>query len=131
MFAAAAALPFAGEHVRRALVLFAPAVTLWLLWQTPDGAALTADFLGYCLEPSRGDVIARLFGTVFAIMGFAGSLFAWPQRRLTELVAAQAYAASAISACFAGDLVTLFVFWEMMAVGSTVIILCGGKRAAG
>ncbi len=28
---------------------------------------------------------------------------------------------------FAGDLITLFVFWEMMAIGSTLVILCGGK----
>ena len=83
-----------------------PLVTLYLVWQVPDGAALTAPFLGYELALVRGDALSRLFATVFAIMAFAGGLFALNQNRVVELAAAFCYAGSAIGVVFAGDLIT-------------------------
>ncbi len=116
---------------RAALLLVAPLVTLALVWQVPDGAAIAFDYLGYRLVPLKADALARLFATVFAGMAFAGALFALNQRRTLELAAAFIYAGSAIGAVFAGDLITLFVFWELMAIGSTLVIWAGGRGAAG
>jgi multicomponent Na+:H+ antiporter subunit D len=78
--------------------------------------------------------VRRLFATIFALMAFAGGLFAFRQARWFELSAAYAYAAGAIGVSFAGDLITLFLFWELMALFSTVVVWCGGTpgaRAAG
>src|SRR5690606_23512601 len=44
--------------------------------------------------------------------------------------AAFAYAAGAIGVCFAGDLITLFVFWEFMALFSLVVVWAGGTEGA-
>ena len=64
----------------------------------------------------------RLFASVFAIMAFAGGLFGYRQARWYELSAAYIYAAGAIGVCFANDLITLFLYWELMALFSTVVI---------
>jgi multicomponent Na+:H+ antiporter subunit D len=66
-------------------------------------------------------------------MALAGALFALNQQRTPELAAAFVYAGSAIGACFAGDLVSLFVFWEAMAIASTLVLWSNGAnaRAAG
>jgi len=120
--------------LRAALLLLAPLATLWLIWQVPDGVVLSTQFLGYTVEPVEGSAVRRLFATIFAIMAFGGGLFAFRTARWTELAAAQAYAAGAIGVCFAGDLITLFLFWEFMALFSTVVVWCGGgpnARAAG
>lgn len=124
-------LPFAQGRMRAALMLLLPLVALWLVWQVPDGDVLKASLLGYELVPLRGDKLSRLFGTVFAIMAFAGGLFALNQERIAELSASLLYAGSAIGAVFAGDLVTLFIFWELMAVGSTVVVISAGRSAEG
>jgi multicomponent Na+:H+ antiporter subunit D len=50
--------------------------------------------------------------------------------RLLELVAAYAYAGSAVGVTFSGDLLTLFVFWELMALGSTVVLWAAGTSSA-
>jgi multicomponent Na+:H+ antiporter subunit D len=50
-------------------------------------------------------------------MAFAGALFALNQARTVELAAAFVYAGSAIGVAFAGDLITLFIWWEVMAIG--------------
>lgn len=120
--------------LRAAVVLIAPLATLAAIVQVPDGVSLTASFLDKTLELVEGSPVRRLFAGVFAVMAFGGGLFAFRQAKGTELAAALAYAAGAIGVCFAGDLITLFVFWELMAIFSTVVVWCGGgpgARAAG
>ncbi len=119
---------------RTAVILAAPLLTLAAVWQVPDGVVMTLDFLQYSIEPIEGSPVRRLFATIFALMAFAGGLYAYRQARWQELAAAYAYAAGAIGVSFAGDLISLFLFWELMALFSTVVVWCGGTpgaRAAG
>jgi multicomponent Na+:H+ antiporter subunit D len=126
-------LPFLRGRSRSVALLALPLATLWLVTQVPDGEVLKVSFLGFELVPVRGDKLARLFAFVFALMACVGALYALQQSRTTELAAAFAYAGSAISVVFAGDLISVFIYWEMMAIGSTVVVWCGGPsaRAAG
>ncbi|MGA7489385.1 MAG: Na(+)/H(+) antiporter subunit D, partial [Xanthobacteraceae bacterium] len=124
-------LPLLSEPLRRLALLVLPLVTLYLVWQVPDGVALEVRFLGYTLALVKGDALSRLFATVFAIMAFTGGLFALNQRRVVELAAALCYAGSAIGVTFAGDLLTVFVFWELMAIASTLVIWSAGPSARG
>ena len=115
-------LPLFGLRLRAVLVLGLPLLTLALVWQVPDGASLRVPFLEYELVPVQGDRLSRLFGTIFAIMAFAGGLFALNRARVVELVAAFISAGSAIGVCFAGDLITLVIFWELLALSSTLLV---------
>ena len=119
---------------RTAVVLLTPLLTLAAIWQVPDGVVFTVNFLQYPIEPLEGSAVRRLFATIFALMAFAGGLYAYRQAKWFELAAAYAYAAGAIGVSFAGDLISLFLFWELMALFSTVVVWCGGTpgaRAAG
>ena len=121
-------------HARTAVILVAPIITLWAIWQIPDGVQGTIRFLSYNIEPVEGSPIRRLFATVFAIMVFVGGLYSFRIAKWYELAAAFAYAAGAIGVCFAGDLITMFLYWELMAIFSTIVVWCGGtpgSRAAG
>jgi multicomponent Na+:H+ antiporter subunit D len=121
-------------HARTAVVLIAPLLTLWAVWQIPDGVHGTVKFLSYYIEPVEGSPLRRLFATIFAIMVFVGGLYAYRVARWYELSAAFAYASGAVGVCFAGDLITLFLYWELMALFSTIVVWCGGTpgaRAAG
>lgn len=123
-------IPLMKGHARTGVLLAIPLITLWAIWQVADGVAGTIPFLEYDIEPVEGSPVRRLFATVFAIMAFLGSLFAFRTAKWYELAAAYAYAAGAIGVCFAGDLITLFLYWELMALFSTVIVWCGGTPAA-
>jgi multicomponent Na+:H+ antiporter subunit D len=121
-------------HARTAVILVAPIITLWAIWQIPDGVQSTVKFLSYNIEPVEGSPLRRLFATIFAIMVFVGGLYSFRVARWYELAAAFAYAAGAIGVCFAGDLITMFLYWELMAIFSTIVVWCGGTpgaRAAG
>ena len=127
---AALAIGPARGHLRAAVVLLAPLLTLWAVWQVPDGVQDTVRFLSYQIEPVEGSPLRRLFATVFALMAFVGGLYAYRLAKWYELAAAYAYAAGAVGVSFAGDLITLFVYWELMALFSTVVVWCGGTPAA-
>ena len=116
--------------VRSLIVLVTPLITLWAIWQVPDGVVFDIGFLDYRIEPVEGSPVRRLFATIFALMAFAGGLYAYRQARWYELAAAYTYAAGAIGVSFAGDLVSLFLFWELMALFSTVVVWCGGTPGA-
>ena len=115
---------------RAALTLAAPAAAIGLVLAMPDGVAWRGTFLGYPVVPWTVDALSRLFALVFSIMAFGGGLFALRQENRVEVPAAFVYAGSAIGVTLAGDFLTVFAFWELMALGSTMVIWSGGTRAA-
>jgi len=119
-------LPFAGRRIRPILILGLPLVTLALVWHLPDGSFAVLSILDYQLVLVRSDALSRLFAIIFSIMTFAGGLFALNQKRVLELVAVFVYAGSAVGVALAGDLISLFFFWETMALASTLVVLSVG-----
>jgi multicomponent Na+:H+ antiporter subunit D len=129
ILAAALIAPLRGWP-RAAVALAAPVACLLVVWNVPEGVHWKAQFLEMELAPFAVDKLSRLFAIIFALMALGGALFALNQERRAELPAAMLYAGSAIGAALAGDLVTLFVFWELMAVGSTLVLWSGGTPFA-
>ena len=118
----ALALPLVGRRLQPALLLGLPVAVLALVLQLPDGAAGALAFLDYEIVTVKSDALGRLFAIIFAIMAFGGALFALKQESRLELVSALVYAGGAVGVALAGDLLTLFVCWEIMAVASSLVI---------
>ena len=76
----------------------------------------------YTLELVRIDGLSFVFGVIFHVAAVLSTLFALRVRDDWQQVAGLMYAGSAIAAVFAGDLITLFVFWEATAVSSVFLI---------
>lgn len=117
-------------NARAIIVLVAPLVTLWAIWSLPDGVVISMRFLDYEIQPLEVSPVRRMFATVFTIMAFTGALYSFRTAKTAELGAAFAYASGAVGVSFAGDLITLFIWWEMMAIFSTIIVWCGGTEAS-
>ena len=117
-------------RVRDAAALLVPLAALALVWNVPDGPLLSTHLMGYELVPFQADKLSRLFAIIFAVMAFGGGLFALRQPSRLELPAAFFYAGAAIGVAFAGDLLTVFIFWELMAIGSTLVLWSTGSVAA-
>ncbi|MCM2341076.1 Na(+)/H(+) antiporter subunit D [Rhodoferax sp.] len=123
-------LPLLRGAVRSVAIVALPLVVLALVWQVPDGPAWQLRFLDYTITPLQGDKLSRLFATIFSLMAAGGGLFAISQKSRLEVPAAFVYAGSAIGVTLAGDLITVFVFWELMAVGSTLVLWSQGTQSA-
>ena len=114
--------PFVSKYLRPFLLVGLPLLALYQTWSYDLGSELTITFLDYNLIPIRLDALSRLFATIFTIMAAVGGLYAINQKSIIELVAAFIYAGSAVGVTMAGDLITVFIFWESMAIASTLII---------
>ena len=123
-------LPLLPAGLRPAAVLGLPLATLVMGLSVPDGVLLYHPFIGFELELVQGDRLGRLFSTIFSIMAFAGGLYAFRHSKVMELSAAFVYAGGAVGVAFAGDLITMFVFWEIMAIGSTLVIWSARTKAS-
>ncbi|MEJ2176460.1 MAG: Na(+)/H(+) antiporter subunit D [Gammaproteobacteria bacterium] len=126
----ALALPLLKNKYQSSIIVLLPALTLALVWLIPEDNKTLIDFLDYQLSPVESTPAGRLFATIFCIMALAGGIYALGQARILELTAAYVYAGSAIGVTFSGDLISLFIFLELMALGSTMVLwAAGGERA--
>jgi multicomponent Na+:H+ antiporter subunit D len=94
----------------------------------PLGATATYDFYGIELTTMRFDGLARPFALVFAAIMLLGAVFGWSTMGTLERVAGLATAGAAIGVVLAGDLLTLFFFWELKV--TTVVLLVLARRRA-
>ena len=120
---AALILPLIPQGRMRALVgVLVPVIAASMIWELPHGAGGQVELAGLPLEMMRVDKLSVIFGLVFCLAAFLGNLYAWHVRDTIQQVGALAYAGSAIGAVFAGDLVTLFIYWEGTAIASVFLI---------
>jgi multicomponent Na+:H+ antiporter subunit D len=97
-----------------------------LVWLEPD-KQFTMSWLALELVPMAVTDLNEVWATVFVLVGVVGGLFALHLRDRVQQAAALAYGGSALGVIFAGDLLTLIVFWEVMAVTSVLLIMNGGR----
>ena len=114
---------------RGVLLLAVPALAAVQVFTLPFGNLMPAEFFGFPLELMRVDKLARVFALIFCIAAFLGNLYAWHLRDTVQQVAALLYAGAAIGAVFAGDLITLFFYWEGTAI--TSVFLIWARRTTG
>ncbi len=123
-------VPLLRGPVRQAYMLLLPVLGLAQLFVLPLGSSLTHEFFNYELELMRVDALSRAFGLVFHIAVLLSVIYAMKVESALEGASAMIYAGSAIAAVFAGDLITLFVCWELTAVSSVFLIWASRTEAA-
>jgi len=109
--------------LRNIIMLVTPVLGGLHLWlDVSPGMTATVAIMQYQLELMRVDLLSLLFGYLFHLAAFIAVIFALHVRDTTQHVASLLYAGSALGAVFAGDLISLFIFWELLAVSSVFLI---------
>jgi len=122
LFLGAALAAVTRGWLRAMVMLVAPLLGAYGVYQLDPGFGVSFDFMGYELAPVRVDSLSLLFGYLFHLAAFIGVIYALHVRDPLQDMAALAYAGSAVGAVFAGDLLTLFVYWELLAITSVFLI---------
>ncbi|MFC2067081.1 Na(+)/H(+) antiporter subunit D [Chloroflexota bacterium] len=107
---------------RSAAFLAFPVLTFILLVNLEPGTSLTVPFLDYELVLCQVDKLSLVFGYIFVIIAFLGGVYGFHLKDTLQQVAALLYAGGSVGVVFAGDLFTLFIFWEIMTVSSVCLI---------
>lgn len=121
LYIAAAVIWLLPSTIGRLLAVVAPLVALASLWQLDSGMAV--HFAGLGWELFRADRLALIFGSIFLGALAIGMLFAWPENSRRIFSAGLLYGGSAVGSTLAGDLPTLFVFWEFTALASLPLMI--------
>jgi len=121
LLGALAALALRG-WLRNLIMLIAPIVGAINLMGLDHGVFWSLEFMGYALEPVKVDKLSLMFGYLFHLASLIAVIYALHVKDTVQHVAGLAYAASAVGAVFAGDLLTLFIFWELLALTSVFLI---------
>ena len=122
--------PFLRGRWRQAWLTALPLAGLWALVNAESGVFYSFTFFEFEIAPIRIDGLSLIFGYIFHIAAALSVIYAWHNDDAVEQTAAMAYAGSGIGAVFAGDLLTLFVYWEAMAVTSVFLIWARRSEAA-
>jgi len=111
-------------------MLLLPIASFVNLLAIPEGSYWGFEFLGYQLVLCRVDRLSLVFAYIFHLIGFISILYGLHVEDDVQNVAGLVYAGGAIGAVFAGDLFTLFVFWEILTICATFLILARRTPAA-
>ena len=122
LFAAAALLPFVGRF-RNWVTLAAPIVAFCVVHQLSSDASLSWQFLGFDLEMLRVTRLSKVFGYIFTLNAALVFVYAFSVKDRTPHAASLIYIGSALGVVFSQDLISLYLFWETMAVASTFLVL--------
>ena len=115
-------LPFLKGRLKRAAMLILPAAALAVCVRMSPGTYGEVSFLGQELVFGRVDQLSLVFSYVFSIMAFLGMVYALHVDDDYQHVTALTYAGGALGVTFAGDFLSLYIFWELMAVSSVLLV---------
>ncbi|HDJ28462.1 MAG TPA: Na(+)/H(+) antiporter subunit D [Proteobacteria bacterium] len=110
------------RRLQQAVALLIPVLAMATLLRMPQGVYWQVQFLDYELILGRVDKLSLLFAYIFVIISFISMIYAIHIKEMGQHVAAYLYVGSTLGVVFAGDLFSLFFFWEIMAAASVFLI---------
>ncbi|MCD9623050.1 Na(+)/H(+) antiporter subunit D [Rhabdothermincola salaria] len=125
---AAAVVAVAPLRWRSALTVGAGIGALALTLTLAAGDRVTYDFYGIEVVLLRADALSLAFATVFAAVTVLVGIYGWATMGRQEQVTALATAGAGLGVVLAGDLLTLFFFWELKV--STAVLLILARRSS-
>ncbi|MFY9347698.1 MAG: Na(+)/H(+) antiporter subunit D [Orrella sp.] len=105
-------------------------VFIFLVFQTQSGVYGRFEFAGLDLVTGRADKLSLAFAYVFSLITLIATIYSLHVKDNIQHVSSLFYAAAATGVAFAGDLLTLYVFWEMMMLASVWLIWRNATRTA-
>ena len=123
-------IPWFKGGMKSWLMLILPILAFFILLNTPNGTYWSFQVLENQLILTRIDSLSRVFGYIFCIVCLLGVIYALREGDDLQYCAAFGYAGGALGVTLAGDVFSLYIFWEIMAVASTFLILARRTKAS-
>jgi multicomponent Na+:H+ antiporter subunit D len=130
LIAGAGLLPFLKGGTKRFVMVLLPAAALVDCLIIEPGTYGVLHFLGQELVFGRADRLSLVFSYVFALVALIGMVYSLHVNDDAQHVAALTYAGAALGVVFAGDFLSLFLFWELMALSAALLVWLRRRPAA-
>ena len=106
-----------GRYASMALVI-APILGFWQVYALDIGSLSSMTLFGYDIIGVEVDKQAKVFGYLFHLAALVAGIYSFHVRDPWQISMALFYAASAVGVAFAGDMISLFLWWEGLAITS-------------
>ena len=106
-----------GRYASMALVI-APILGFWQIYALDIGSLSSMTLFGYDIIGVEVDKQAKVFGYLFHLAALVAGIYSFHVRDPWQISMALFYAASAVGVAFAGDMISLFLWWEGLAITS-------------
>lgn len=116
-------VPFLRGRARQGFALLVPVIGFLNFFLIEEGVHWKVPLLDFELILGRADAWSLIFLNIFTILSFVGILYIIKENLSLDLSAGLLYAGSAMGVIMAGDLVTLFFFWEMLTLGAVLCLI--------
>ena len=120
-------LPLIPKVLKKGYLLGVPILVFLSILGMSKGGHGQVQFLDWTLTFGRVDALSSVFGYIMSLMCIIGTLYGLHVKEDEQHIAAWVYVAGSIGAIFAGDFITLFLFWEIMAFSSVFLIWFRGR----
>ena len=100
------------------VLVMAPLFGLFHLYGMELGGVSSYNLFGYEMVAASVDQQAKVFGYLFHIAALVAGIYSFHVRDPWQVSMALFYAASAVGVAFAGDMLSLFLWWEGLAITS-------------
>lgn len=100
------------------VLVLAPLFGLFHLYGMELGGLSSYNLFGYEMVAVSVDQQAKVFGYLFHIAALVAGIYSFHVRDPWQVSMALFYAASAVGVAFAGDMLSLFLWWEGLAITS-------------
>jgi multicomponent Na+:H+ antiporter subunit D len=107
--------------LRKALVVAVPLVVLYRIYHLPATFG-AVHYLGFDLLFGRVDKLSFVFLNMFTLTAIIACIYGLHVKETGQHIAAFLYVAGSLGTVLAGDYLTLFIFWELMACASVFLI---------
>lgn len=123
-------VPFFKGRLKQGYLLLLGLLSLINLFGLEPGTHWIIRFLHYDLILLRVDRLSLTMGIIFILVGCFAVLYSLHVQEDGHHMAALLYIGSSLGVVFCGDFFSLFFFWEIMAVASTVLIWYRREKAS-
>jgi len=115
-------IPLLKGRVRQGYMLLIALLAFFAVVNMPHGTFGVYEFLDWKLTFGNVDKLSKVFAYIFAIMGVIGVIYSIHVKNDGEQLAAFYYVGGSLGVTLAGDFLSLFLFWEMMAFSSVFLV---------
>ncbi len=109
-------------RLRQVALVGIPLIAFVSVHTMVPGTYGAVEYLGFRLVPAHVDKLAIVFLHVFTLMALIGAIYGLHVRDTGQHVSAFLYVAGSMGVTLAGDYLTLFIFWELMAFASAFLV---------
>jgi len=121
-------LPLAKRfHLQKALLVAVPVMAFIQIYNLPETFGVV-NYLSFEIIFGKVDKLTFVFLHVFTLMAIIGCIYGLHVEETGQHIAAFLYVAASLGVTLAGDYLTIFIFWELMAFSSVFLVWYRKRR---